>query len=310
MAGGRRELPAGMDLWRTSELERLGFSARSISALVRSGALVRLRRGCYIRGSTWAAQKPATRSRQLIAAHAHGTISTSRGRLVYSHTSAARLHRLFLWDVDDRVHLTQGKPPSSVSHGRDVIPHVRTLAEDEIVVVDGLPCTALERTVADCCRMMTYEQALIVMDHALRKGADAVTLWKMCSSLAGRDGVVTLRRALENADARSESPGETLTRDLVKRLHIESPDLQVEVPTREGNYRIDLAWREKKVALEFDGKVKYFDYAPTDEVLYRERQRENALIEQGWTVIRIKWRDLYQEQAFKTRLLRALSRPS
>jgi very-short-patch-repair endonuclease len=157
--------------------------------------------------------------------------------------------------------------------------------------------------------MMNYEQALIVMDHALRKGADSVALWKMCSSLAGRDGVVTLRRALENADARSESPGETLTRDLVKRLRIESPDLQVEVPTREGTYRIDLAWREKKVALEFDGKVKYFDYAPTDEVLYRERQRENALIEQGWTVIRIKWRDLYQEQAFKTRLLRALNRP-
>ncbi|MFF1832193.1 hypothetical protein [Paenarthrobacter sp. NPDC058040] len=60
--------------------------------------------------------------------------------------------------------------------------------------------------------------------------------------------------------------------------------------------------------MEFDGKVKYFDYAPTDEVIYKERQRENALIEQGWTVIRIEWRDLFNEQEFKTRVLRALRR--
>ncbi|WP_306672936.1 hypothetical protein [Paenarthrobacter sp. UW852] len=64
------------------------------------------------------------------------------------------------------------------------------------------------------------------------------------------------------------------------------------------------------VALEFDGRVKYFDYEPTGQVIYRERQRENALMEQRWVFIRIQRRDLFQEQAFKTRLLRALSRAS
>ena len=76
--------------------------------------------------------------------------------------------------------------------------------------------------------------------------------------------------------------------------------------TSEGLYRIDLAWRKKMVALEFDGKVKYFDYAPTDEVIYRERQREKALMEQGWLFIRIQWRDLFNEQALKMRVLKAL----
>ncbi|MFJ4030198.1 hypothetical protein ACIPWF_21685 [Paenarthrobacter sp. NPDC089989] len=301
-----RELPVGMNLWRTAELEDSGFNSRKIAALVRGGELVGLRRGCYIRGTVWSAQKPWVQSRQLIAAHAHGTLSTSGGGLVYSHTSAARLHRLFLWNVDDRIHITQKTPPSPVSHGKDVVPHTRALKQGEIGLVDGLPCTSLVRTLVDCCRMLDYRQALILMDHALRKGVDRNELWDMCHALAGQNGVHTLRRALKYADPRSESPGETLTRELIVRLRIELPDLQVKVRTNEGNHRIDLAWPEKLVAVEFDGKIKYFDFAPTDEVIFRERQREKALIEQGWTFIRLTWRDLFREQELKARIVTAL----
>jgi very-short-patch-repair endonuclease len=52
--------------------------------------------------------------------------------------------------------------------------------------------------------------------------------------------------------------------------------------------------------------VKYFDYAPTAEVIYKERQREKALTELGWKFIRIKWEHLFREQEFKMRVLRAL----
>lgn len=303
-------LPTGMDLWRTDELQESGLNARKVSALVRAGDLVRLRRGCYIRGSTWAAQKPWVRSRQLIAAHAHGTLTTSGGGFVYSHTSAARLHRLYLWDVDDCVHVTQDSAPSRTSHGRDVVAHTRSLQSADIVFVDGMPCTSRERTVVDCCLMLTYRRALVLIDHALRMGADLEKIRRMSASLAGRNGVRTLRRAIENADARSESPGETLTRELIHRLCIEPPELQVVACSPEGQYRLDFAWREKKVALEFDGRVKYFDYEPTDEVIYKERQREKALTEEGWTFIRIKWQDLFQEHEFKMRVLRALRNAS
>ncbi len=300
------QLPPGMDLWRTSELHEVGINHRRIAALVRTGVLVRLRRGCYIRGSTWTAQKPWIRSLQRVAAHAHGTLTTSAGGLVYSHTSAARLHGLFLWDVDDKVHISTETTPSSTSHGGDVVPHTRPLELTRVVFIEGMPCTTLERTVVDCCLMLNYKQALVLMDHALRKGADASKLHQMCASLAGRNGVLTLRRALENADARSESPGETLTRELLQRLRIELPELQVEVTSTEGRHRLDFAWKKKKVALEFDGKVKYFDYAPTDEVVYQERQREKALMELGWKFIRIKWQHLFREQEFKTTVLRVL----
>lgn len=302
----QRKLPEGMDLWRTEELHAAGFNDRKIAALVRSGVLVRLRRGCYIRGSTWEAQKPWIRSRQLIAAHAHGTLTTAAGGFVYSHTSAARLHGLFLWDVDDRVHINTVTTPSRTSHGVDVIPHTRALSPPEVETVQGMPCTSLERTVVDCCLMLNFKQCLIMVDHALRMGANALVLQDMCHSLDGRNGVVNLRRALENADQKSESPGETLTRELILRLGIAMPELQVEVTTNMGKHRLDFAWRAKRLALEFDGKVKYFDYAPTDEVIYRERQREKALMELGWRFIRITWQDLFREHEFKVRLLRAL----
>ncbi|ABM06999.1 type IV toxin-antitoxin system AbiEi family antitoxin domain-containing protein [Paenarthrobacter aurescens] len=301
------QLPPGMDLWRTNELYEAGIHHRRIAMLVRSGELVRLRRGCYIRGSTWTAQKPWIRSLQLIAAHAHGTLTTSAGSLVYSHTSAARLHGLFLWNVDDKIHITTETTTSSTSHGGDVVPHTRSLAvTGDVVFVRGMPCTTVEQTVVDCCRMLSYKQALVLMDHALRKGADPVKLQQMCTLMAGRNGVLTLRRVLENADARSESPGETLTRELLQRLGIELPESQVEVASPEGRHRLDFAWKKRKVALEFDGRVKYFDYAPTDEVIYQERLREKALTELGWRFIRIKWQQLFKEQEFKTRVLRVL----
>jgi very-short-patch-repair endonuclease len=99
-----------------------------------------------------------------------------------------------------------------------------------------------------------------------------------------------------------------LTRELLQRLRIPMPEIQLEVMSRAGRHRMDFGWKERKIALEFDGKTKYFDYAPTEEVLYRERPRENALTEDGWMFVRLKWQDLFNEETFKTRILTALRR--
>jgi very-short-patch-repair endonuclease len=129
----------------------------------------------------------------------------------------------------------------------------------------------------------------------------------MADSLNGRHGIRTFRKALQNGDSRSESAGETLTRELILRLRIRPPELQVEVSSRAGRHRLDFAWKEQKLALEFDGKAKYFDYRPTPEVLFQERRREKALTEEGWRFLRVEWQDLFREHQFKSRLLRALA---
>ena len=301
-------LPSTGNPWRTGQLHEKGLSSRAIRLLLQQGRLVRLRYGCYIRAELWEKQSAATRSRQLILAHAHGTLTTSSGDFVYSHTTAARLHGLFLWNVDDLIHLLLTVRPSSERLGKDVRGHTRPYTEAEVVNIGHLRVTSLERTVVDCAMMLSYQQALVLMDHALRLGADRTLMEAMADGLTGRRGIRNLRTALANADPRSESAGETLTRELLARLNLPRPEPQVEVNSRAGRYRLDFAWKDKKVALEFDGKVKYFEYKPTAEVLFQERQRENALTEDGWTFVRVKWKDLFHEQEFKARILTALRR--
>ncbi|ABK01996.1 hypothetical protein Arth_0597 [Arthrobacter sp. FB24] len=301
------ESPPGANLWRTDQLLASGSNSRAIARLVQEGKLVRLRRGCYARGDWWRSLNATARRRQLIFAHSLGTLTTSAGRFAYSHVSGASLHGLQLWKVDDRVHLTREGSPSAVTHGRDVIAHTRPLGSRELCFVDGLPCTSLERTVVDCSLMFTVQQAVILVDHAARMGADLGLLRSQCSDLIGRNGVVALRRALELADPRSESAGESLTRELLHRLRITPPELQYQVRSPFGEHRLDFAWPERRVALEFDGKTKYFDYRPTGDVLFAERRREKALMEQGWTFLRIEWKDLFNEVEFKYRVLAALN---
>jgi very-short-patch-repair endonuclease len=301
-------LPGTGNLWRTGQLHERGLNARAIKALVLHGQLVRLRHGCYIRAELWEKQTRPVRSRQLIRAHAHGTLTTSAGGYVYSHTSAARLHGLYLWDVDDVIHLLLRGNPSSERLGKDVQGHTRPWTAPDVVTLAGLRVTSLERTIVDCAMMLGYRQALVLTDHALRLGADKALMERMAEGLQGRRGIRTLRLALANADSRSESAGETLTRELLIRLKLPLPEPQVAVAARAGRYRLDFAWKEQKVALEFDGKTKYFDYKPAAEVLFQERQREKELTENGWTFVRVTWADLFREHEFKSRILAALRR--
>ncbi|WP_427115652.1 type IV toxin-antitoxin system AbiEi family antitoxin domain-containing protein [Pseudarthrobacter scleromae] len=302
------QLPATGNLWRTDQLHASGLNSRAIRRLVSRGGLVRLRYGCYIRASLWEKQSPTVRGLQLIHAHAHGTLTTSTGNFVYSHTSAARLHGLFLWNADTLIHVLLRVRPSSERLGKDVRGHTRAYTEADVTTLGQLRVTTLERTVVDCAMTLEYRQALILVDHALRLGANPDLMHAMAGNLFGRSGIRNLRRALANADIRAESAGETMTRELLVRLQLPLPEAQVEVQSRVGRHRLDFAWREKKVALEFDGRVKYFDYKPTAEVLFQERRREKALTEDGWLFVRVEWSDLFREHEFKNRILAALRR--
>lgn len=301
-------LPAQGELWRTEELLADGYSKRQLSTLVRNGGLTRLRRGILVRNSTWGNLSQDEQGRMRLAAYAHRTVTTSADGLTFSHTSGARLHRLHLWEVDQRIRVTIPYQPSSGSHAADVSAHTRKLLPGDRTEIDGLPVTSLERTAVDCALILNYRQALILLDHALRKGADRPWLEQACLELRGARGSTTFRKALANADPRSESPGETLTRDAVRRLGLPMPVPQYAVRTVVGQRRLDFAWPEQKVALEFDGAGKYFDYQRTDQAIFQERRREKLLTELGWRFVRIEWKDIFQERALKARILTALRR--
>lgn len=299
-------LPGNKHAWRTRQLNEMGLNAASIAALVRARVLIRARHGCYVRAEYWDKFDPRGQERLAILLHAHAAVSSSWARSVYSHASAARLHGLPLWRADKFIHLTLPAQQSTVGRAPDVRIHCRPLLDSECTQIDGVTVTNVLRTSVDCALTMNYKQALILMDHALRTGIPRAVLQREAAALDGHRGIRIFRAALDFASASSESAGESLTRDLIATCNIEPPVQQFPLSTRLGGYRADFAWPQYKVILEFDGEGKYFNYRPTPEVLREERRRENVLIEQGWTVIRIGWNDLFNERVFKSRLLAAL----
>ncbi|WP_211880944.1 type IV toxin-antitoxin system AbiEi family antitoxin domain-containing protein [Pseudarthrobacter albicanus] len=163
----RPQLPETGNLWRTDQLHERGLNSRAIRLLLSHGKLVRLRYGCYLRATLCDKQSATIRSKQLIHAHAHGTLTTSTGDFVYSHTSAARLHGLFLWNVDDLIHILLRVRPSNERLGKDVRGHTRPYTEADVRTIGKLRGTTLERTVVDCAMMLSYRQALVIMDASI-----------------------------------------------------------------------------------------------------------------------------------------------
>ncbi|MFJ5957788.1 type IV toxin-antitoxin system AbiEi family antitoxin domain-containing protein [Paenarthrobacter sp. NPDC092416] len=293
----------------TPELARRGLGDRALTAGVRSGKLLRLRRGAYVRASDWRPRKPWEQDLLRIQAHQCATAVES----IYSHVSAARLHGCSDWDSGPLVHVTTPFSPAPASSGSDVAAHAGRLCREEIVEVTTpwrhpARTTSLERTVVDCARMLDFERALVIADQAIRRGADPQKMQDYVDSGRITRGARRLRRVLEFADGRSESVGETRTRVLLSKLAIPEAVLQLEVATSIGTYRGDFGWKEARVILEFDGRAKYFDNAPTEEVIFQERRREKALRGMGWEIVRIEWDDLSKPWDIEQRLKVALGR--
>ena len=108
------------------------------------------------------------------------------------------------------------------------------------------------------------------------------------------------------ADGRSESVGESRLRvDLsVGGIEVEP---QVVIRDENGTFvaRVDLAVRDSKVVIEFDGAVKYSDGGP--EALMAEKRREDALRRLGYLVVRFTWPDLYRARLLVGRVRDAIA---
>lgn len=220
--------------------------------------------------------------------------------------SAALIWGCDVVGLDRQVHLVQRHNQQRGAH-----PHVRrhsvTLRADDVEVVDGYPVTALARTVVDCARLLAPHRALVVADSALRRGLTEMDLAKALNSAAGSRGIRRARDLLALADMKAESPGESWLRLVVIQGGLPRLELQIPVDTHLGRKYVDLGWSEYKVAVEFDGRIKY-DNGEAGAAFYEEKRRQDALEECGWLVVRVMWEDLHQPDAVVARLWQALRR--
>jgi very-short-patch-repair endonuclease len=189
-----------------------------------------------------------------------------------------------------------GRPGLALHHG--------TVDEDDVLELDGLRALPIEFVVADMlCRahrptaLACADQAFAVVDPAFREGFRARVAERI-DRRADPRGRKRGRALLEITTGRPESPAES--RMLLTLVDAQLPVPQLQFPVRDlrgrERYRLDFAWPEPMVALEYDGYEAHEDRGPSDA------DRDADLASRGWTVIRATSADLRDP----TWILRAL----
>lgn len=287
-----------------------GYADDEIARLRRHGQWTALQRGAYTVGEGTLSR----RDRHVLAVHA--TVAALPRPAVVSHASAAALHGLPLWGLSlDRVEITR-HPPARSDLGTRLRSRVARLPAADVVPVGDLVVTSVARTVVDIARAAPFQPALVVADAALR--AELVTSAELAGCVdeqAGIPGARRARRVVTEADGRSGSVGESRSRAVMLTMGLPMPDLQVEVHTPGGRFigRCDFGWRQAGLLGEFDGRIKYGrllrpGQEPGDAV-FEEKQREDALRDEGWGMVRWIWRELDTPAVLARRIERRLSAP-
>lgn len=183
------DLTAGQwGLVTTAQAARVGVTRLQLARFADAGVLERVSRGIYVTTSAPVAHL-ALRSAWL----ALDPSRTAEERLgdpvaagVVSHTSAAGLHGL--GDLlDDVPELTVA---SRKQTRRGTRLHLGRLAAGDVTLVDGLPTTTVERTVADLLRDgHDLEHVADIAGQAVRRGAaDVDELATRLTGMAARHG--------------------------------------------------------------------------------------------------------------------------
>jgi len=171
---------------------------------------------------------------------------------------------------------------------RGVRVHRSQVAIDVLVDADYVPVTTALRTTWDVAALESLGTSVAAIDARVRAGAvhpDELTAMRL--SGVGRWGVAKVRRAFQLVDPRAESPPESRVRVALVISGL-NPVPQYDVfGGGEWLARVDLAFPEAKIAIEYEGAYHF-----EDGQIVRDDARYARLQAAGWTVIRVSAADL------------------
>lgn len=221
---------------------------------------------------------------------------------VASGRTAATLWGVALASPEDDVECTV---PAATGAGSvaGVRPNRLGLSPDDVTRRRGVPVTTPLRTALDLARIRPLDEAVVALDRFLRPGLVFLDVLRAAAELAtGRDCRV-IRKAVALADGLAESPQETRVRLLLNRSGLPMPVAQYRVHDRDRFVaRVDFAWPEAKVALEYDGA-----WHGDARQVGRDRRRLNRLGDAGWIVVFVTAADLHRPDLLFARLRRLLA---
>ena len=221
---------------------------------------------------------------------------------VVSGLSAAVLWGVDLADERDDVELVL--PPGS--HPRR-IPGIRVrrlpLHPADVRVVDRVRVVSPVTATLRAASLLGPDEAVVAVDRMVAAGVvDLASLRARAST--PRAASARVRRACSRADGLAESPQETRLRLLMVDGGLPAPVAQ-HVVRHEGREvaRVDFAWPERRVAVEYDGA-----WHAEPGQFARDRRRLNRLQAAGWTVVFVTAADLHRPVQLLATIRAALHR--
>lgn len=280
-------------MFRSADAVSTGLLTRDA---LRSSAWQRLFRGVYAD-----AELPRTFGLRLA-----GAALLLPGAAVFSGRSAAYLHGApGLVDVETAVEVSV---PPEVRYGPVAGLRVRRLPlpAGDVELLRNRRVTTPIRTALDIARSEPLLEAVPALDVLLaraivgrRELAEAAAEGRLL-----RGGRAALR-AVELSCPFAESQPESRVRVLLALAGL-VPVPQYTVRDRTGTFvaRVDLAFPEQRVAVEYDGA-----WHAEPGQFAKDRRRLNRLVAAGWTVIHLTAADLQDPDAVVARVRAALERP-
>jgi hypothetical protein len=272
------------------QLERLGFGTRAIEHRMKAGRLYPVQRGVYAVGHL----ALTLRSRWMAAVLASGP------EAVLSHRTAAAL-----WGIRDpgsgRIDVTAPRKTRSTER---ICRHFAELPNDERAVLDGIPVTAVNRTLLDLATVAkphSVEAALREAEYLQLR--DRLSLPALLARYPRHRGARSIRAALERRQkdpgGRIRSPLEELFLPFLDRHGLPRPRVNagVHVPATphepERRYEVDCLWEDQTLIVELDG----FESHRSRTAFESDRERDRRLTSLGYRVTRITKRQLLGSQA-------------
>jgi hypothetical protein len=264
---------------------------------------MRVRKGVYTSRARW--QELAEWDKYLLRVHA---VALTRPAVAFSHESAAALWGLPLFGHPRDIHIFDPRRERSVRYG-DISVHTSEDPRSFHVDDDEQRVTTVPDTTLDLMRCFPPSFALAVADAALRLFPAEVSTSLLRTR--GHDqrnirGRARLHWALDRADRRAESVGESVSRAVIEWWGFPAPELQRTHVVEGRTFRSDFSWEDVRVIGESDGWSKYGTGAPDVRRAVRaEKGRENALRRTGWEVARWDYADVIAGTGLRDALIAA-----
>lgn len=273
------------------QLAAIGLGDAAVKRRVARRSLHRRHHGVYVVG-----RPDLTRRGELRAA-----VLRAGRTAVLSHRSAAWL--LDLVSTQGRIDVTVTRRIARPAPGHRIDLHYTARWRPaDVLWRDGLPCTSVERTLADLAgsaplddfdRAWNAADAFVLLDvHRLR-----------AQILRGRTGATIMRARLERLD---ETPPtkpvlEDVSLALFARFDIRPPICQWPLAAADRSGRVDFVWIDERVALEVDGRRWHAIQDAHD----RDRGRDLDLREAGFDPHRYVWHQIRDDGPRVARIIAA-----